>query len=197
MKKRILAITLSLIQLCLLIFAAPVTVVAEPASFSVGADNSLLMPTYAPAVTNSYTDSPQWLSTAIINEIRLDTATEEGTLTAAIRLLDYYEQLGINCLWVTPVNETPIDNGYTNNGLHTIDLELTEAETYEEGWQNFGKFVEAAHSRNIRILLDVIIWGVHYDAPMKTDPAYSGVVSNVENSWGGWSYNYASNAYIN
>ena len=166
-------------------------------------DNSALLPVWQKPSTagHSYTDSPEWLSTAVMAEVRLDTATPEGTLTAALKLLDYYAATGVNCLWIAPINEMGTDvvnNGYHNNGLHTIDLKLTEAETYDEGWANFAKFVEAAHKRNIYILLDTIMWGVDKNAPMKSEQTYSSVLSDtIDPSWKGYQYNYTSDAFKN
>ena len=158
-------------------------------------DNSLLMPTYTPA-NNAVTESPAWLSSAVINEVRIDTATAEGTFSAMNKLLPYYEEMGINCLWVLPVNDKAADkNYYTNYGLHTIDLAMSEASDYDEGWENFGKFVANAHRHNIRIMLDVVMWGVETSAPMISDANYSGVVSGTVNKWGGYSFNYNSSAF--
>lgn len=170
-------------------------------SYEIGSDNSLLMPKYEKAQVSAYTDTPDWLKTAIINQIRLEAATAEGTLSAAEDLLPFYEQLGINCLMVNPINEkgTGVSepNGYHNNGLHTIDLDLTEAENFEDGWANFARFVEKAHNHNIRIILDVIYWGVDKNAPMVNDAAYSGVIGGVNTTWNGYSYDYTSSAFMN
>ena len=200
--RKTLAITLSLLQILLVfsILSSNMIINAESKlSYDIGCDNSLLMPTYEKAQVGDFTDTPDWLESAIINQIRLETATVEGTISAAEKLLPFYEQLGINCLLVNPINEkgtsvsTP--NGYHNNGLHTIDLDLTEAKTYQEGWANFAEFVKKAHAHNIRIMVDVIYWGVDKNAPMATDSKYADVTEGYNEHWGGYSYNYDSEVF--
>ena len=149
--------------------------------------------------------SPDWLKTAIIVEVRLDTASTDGTLKGTIPVLDHYREMGVNCLWITPVNEMGTGlsnpNGYTNNGIHTIDPKLTGTDDYEEGWRRFGEFVKEAHKRDIRILLDVVIWGVDKEAPLIDEhPEYfkhneDGTI--VQNTWGGPSYDVDGDIFRN
>ena len=205
--KKALIILLCGIQLVATLPMIPRKEVKASVSESVSVDNSNLLPVWSKA-TNASIDTPDWLASAIIVEVNLDHVSVEGTLSGAYKLLDYYEELGVNCLWVLPVNDKGEnkqgenqDNGYINRGLHTIDLKLSEAQTYEEGWEHFADFVTAAHNRNIRILLDVVPWGVSYDSPMaplsidKYEEQYAGIVTETEDSWGGYKYNYSSEVF--
>ena len=46
--------------------------------------------------------SPDWVKTLIIGEITIARCTPEGTFQAAVKVLDHYQEMGINGLWLTP-----------------------------------------------------------------------------------------------
>lgn len=132
-------------------------------------NNSDLVTKYVPdnKVTLDENGTPDWVSSLIMAEVRLATCTSEGTIQAAVSVLDHYQEMGVNGLWITPVNDRGLDengkflnNGYGNLGPDTIDTTLTGTTDYTEGWKIFNEFVQEAHKRNIRIFLDVISWGV-------------------------------------
>ncbi len=147
-------------------------------------DNSALMPAYVSddKVLLDKNGTPEWVSSLIMAEIRISTATAEGTIQAAVKVLDHYQEMGVNGLWVTPVYDPgETGNGYGNLGPHTIDPAITGTKNYEEGWKILKNFVEEAHKRNIRIFLDVISWGTTKGAPLYDEHPdwYSG------EDWGG------------
>jgi len=114
--------------------------------------------------------SPDWVKSLIIAEFRIETATEEGTFDAAIPLLDHYAEMGVNALWIGPIYDRKTtggyNNGYKNFGPHTVYPKLTGTTCVEESYKVIRRFVDAAHERNIRIILDIISWGVALDAPL-------------------------------
>lgn len=148
---------------------------ASAAAFAVsGTDNSALLkyvPSENASLSKSYTDgiieTPDWADSLIIVEIRPDTASIGGTFAECYDLLDFYAEVGVNGIWLTPVyDKSEIGNGYSNRGPHTIDPKLTGKDNYEEGWQELAKFVAYAHSKGIYVFLDVITWGVVRGAPL-------------------------------
>lgn len=192
MVKRVLR-TLGGCFLALSLFAGPSlsSVAAEEETLN----NADVMPKY---VSDKYVDleasdadgllmTPDWLKTAIMVQVRIENATPEGTLEAAVSMLDHYQEMGVNCLWITPVFHKESNNGYTNFGVHTIDPGLTGTTDYEEGWEIFGWFVQQAHKRDIRILLDFITWGVSSQAPILQERPE--LFSDTE-LWGGVGYNW-------
>lgn len=153
-------------------------------------DNSALMPKYVPddQVVIEDDGSPDWVKTLIMAEVNLHTATAEGTLEAAVSVLDHYSEMGVNGLWITPVYDPGADgNGYSNLGPHTIDPKITGTEDYASGWQKLREFIKSAHERNIRIFLDVISWGTVKNAPLKAEHPdwYTG-----NELWGGDGFNW-------
>ena len=172
-------------------------------------DNSDVMPKYLSdeyiKLEKSYEDSeeltPSWLKTAIIVETKLENASPDGTLEGGLSVLDHYSEMGVNCLYIDPVSDpaTAALNGYTNKGIHTIRGSLTGTSDYDEGWERFGWYVRQAHKRNIRILLDVIVWGVGTDSPIVTEhPEYfthNDDGSIVMDKWGGPQFDVNSEAW--
>ena len=105
--------------------------------------------------------SPEWIESLIIVELRPLTASIGGKLKDSYDLLDFYAEIGVNCIWLTPIYEYgPGGNGYGNTGAHKIGENLTGTSDQTEGWEEMRKFVEYAHNKGIYILFDVITWGV-------------------------------------
>ncbi len=137
-------------------------------------DNSALLK-YEPADKNSlavsWTDgllkSPDWLDKLTMVEVRLDTASIGGTFDKAYDLLDFYARVGVNGIWLSPVYDRGTEgNGYGNFGPHTLDPAFTGTDDYEKGFRMLADFVSYAHSKGIYIFLDIISWGVMYNAPL-------------------------------
>ncbi|MBO4422902.1 MAG: hypothetical protein J5879_05655 [Clostridia bacterium] len=105
--------------------------------------------------------SPDWIESLIMVELRPLTASIGGRLKDSYDLLDFYAELGVNCIWLTPIYEYgPGGNGYGNTGAHRIGENLTGTSDQEKGWEEMRKFVDYAHGKGIYILFDVITWGV-------------------------------------
>ena len=125
-------------------------------------------------LVNSWSDgllqSPEWIDTLVMTEVRLDTASIGGTFAESYDLLDFYASAGVNGIWLAPVYDRGTEgNGYGNFGPHTIDRAFTGTDDYDKGWEMLADFVSYAHSKGIYIFLDVITWGVMYNAPLITE----------------------------
>lgn len=164
-------------------------------------DNSSLMPKYVsdefvtlePAEENGEAMTPDWAKSLIMMEVHLETATPEGTFASAVKVLDHCAEMGVNGIWLTPVYEKgPGGNGYGNVGPHSVEPALTGTKDYDEGWQVVKNFVDEAHSRNIRIFLDVITWGTITAAPLfKEHPDwYKG------EAWGNQAFNWRNSEFV-
>jgi len=147
-------------------------------------DNSALLPPVLPdaqvemqyAAAGNTVQSPDWLQDMVLAQVHL--ATAGGNFTAARKLIDFYAGMGVNAIWFCPIYDRDgRGNGYGNIGLHTVDSvyaevspDLTKAgddrERYRAGWEAVRDLVTYAHSKNVRIFLDVISWGVIYGAPL-------------------------------
>lgn len=173
-------------------------------------NNASLLPAYVPddQVTLDRMGWPEWTKDIIIAEVNVAKATPEGTLAAMDRVLDHYAEMGVNCLWITPVEDMGVDRyhvGYTSYGPHTIDPyitgQLAKGETYNAnkvdyaaGFQEFKKLVDRAHSRNIRIIIDKVTWGLSEHTPLReTHPQF---FTGETSKWGGPEFDWNSQDLI-
>ncbi|MBS1371953.1 MAG: hypothetical protein HPZ91_18560 [Lentisphaeria bacterium] len=159
-------------------------------------DNSALIPKILPdrevkleALSPGATASPDWVKSLIIVEVNPSTASSNGKITGMGPTLDHLAEMGVNGVWITPLQECRTYGGF---GLHTLDPKLTGEKEMPERWARVREFVEEAHRRNIRVFFDVVSWGVTHrnngGAPLhKEKPEWFGPV--IE-QWNGWSYNW-------
>lgn len=161
-------------------------------AFSAPINNADVTPRYLPdnQVDLDTDGTPEWFSTLIMAEVQPSTATEEGTLPAAVKVLDHYQEMGVNGLWITPINETnahAAGEGYCNFGPHTVSHWLTGTTDPEAGWAVVKDFVDEAHKRNIRIFLDLITHGSPKGGELHTKhPAWF----NGKDEWGSANYDW-------
>jgi len=119
-------------------------------------------------VFNYHVDSikpPDWAYEAIIYQIFLDRfsvgegkdwlPTKDlkniwgGTLWGVHDRLDYLAELGINCLWLSPLWVTPSYHGYDVADYSQVDPRFG-------GDDALRAVIEGAHARGIRIVLDLV-----------------------------------------
>jgi maltooligosyltrehalose trehalohydrolase len=115
----------------------------------------------------------------VISEIHFGTFTPEGTFAAAIEKLPLVAEAGINLLEVMPVNEFPGRFGWGYDG---VDL-WAPTQLYGTP-DDFRRFVDAAHSHNLGVILDVVYnhFGPDGCYMSKFTPSY--FTKRYENEWG-------------
>jgi cyclomaltodextrinase / maltogenic alpha-amylase / neopullulanase len=72
-----------------------------------------------------------------------------GTLRGITTQLDHLAELGVNCLWLTPIFPSPSYHGYDATSFFEINPRLGTKDDFKE-------LIEGAHARGIRILLDFV-----------------------------------------
>jgi glycosidase len=75
-----------------------------------------------------------------------------GNIKNITNKLDYFEELGIGGLWITPLYESPTYHGYDSTDYYKIKPEYGTMEDFEE-------LVAEAHARDIKIILD---WALNH-----------------------------------
>ncbi len=74
-----------------------------------------------------------------------------GDLKGLTQKLDYLQELGVDCLWLMPTYPSPLkDDGYDIADYYNI------AETFGN-LEDFKDLIQAAHKRNIRIVMDLVL----------------------------------------
>jgi maltose alpha-D-glucosyltransferase/alpha-amylase len=101
-------------------------------------------------------DDPLWFKDAVFYEVYVRGFYDSdgdgvGDFRGLTEKLDYLEWLGVDCLWLLPMYESPLrDGGYDIADYYKI---LPDYGTLEE----FKEFLDAAHGRGIRVITDLVI----------------------------------------
>ncbi len=149
--------------------------------------------TLSPSDAEGKLMTPDWLDTAVMVELRVDMASIGGKFADSYDLVDFYAATGVNVIWLSPIYERGAGgNGYGNIGLHSIEPALTGKTDHDEGWAEFKKFVDYAHSKGVYILLDVVSWGSVYASPLVTEHPdwFDGL------AWGNPAFNWKHDAFV-
>lgn len=139
--------------------------------------------------------SPDWVKSLIIAEFRIETATEEGTFESAIKVLDHYQEMGVNGLWINPIFERGSrGNGYLNFGPHRVEPLLTGDTGTDTSLAVVQHFVDQAHMRNIRVFFDIVVWGTAKNSPLvESHPHfYRQVDGKFVEVWGGYAFDWSN-----
>ncbi|PFO65185.1 alpha,alpha-phosphotrehalase [Bacillus cereus] len=76
---------------------------------------------------------------------------ETGDIKGVTEKLDYLKELGVDCIWLTPIYQSPQnDNGYDVSDYYSIDPSYGTMEEFEE-------LLAEAKVRNIEIMLDIVV----------------------------------------
>src|SRR5512145_1402147 len=99
---------------------------------------------------------PDWFKKAVFYEVLVRSFKDSngdgvGDFKGLTEKLDYLEWLGVDCLWVPPFFTSPLrDGGYDVADYTNI---LPECGTVED----FHEFLDAAHARGIRVIIDFVM----------------------------------------
>ena len=88
---------------------------------------------------------------AIIYEIHVGTYTQRGTWDALIDELPAIKDLGVTVLEIMPVSESPGDRNWGYDGVYHF-----APASYYGHPQDMRRFVDAAHSHGMAVILDVV-----------------------------------------
>lgn len=97
----------------------------------------------------------KWFKDAIIYQIYPRSFKDSngdgmGDIRGIIEKLDYLQELGINCVWLSPVYESPMDdNGYDISDYKKI------YETFGT-MEDFDLMLSEMHKRGIRLIMDLV-----------------------------------------
>ena len=105
--------------------------------------------------TNIKPDSDQvdWYKDAVVYSVYVDLFNHD--FAGLTQKLDYLHDLGINCLWLLPVLDSPMrDAGFDISDYYSIRAELAGAEGADKH-AVFSQFLSEAHNRGIRVIFDI------------------------------------------
>src|SRR3712207_6026118 len=99
---------------------------------------------------------PEWYKRAVFYEVLVrgyadSNADGIGDLRGMIDKLDYLQWLGVDCLWLPPFFASPLrDGGYDVSDYTAVLPEFGDI-------QDFHEFLDAAHSRGMRVIIDFVM----------------------------------------
>ena len=138
-------------------------------------------------------DPPEWGTDVTLYEIYVrgyaaDDEEADTTFEALENRLDYMEELGVDCLWLTPVlQHDGAPHGYNITDFFSIADDLGDREDYES-------FVDAAHDRGMSVLFDLVMNHSARDHPYFED-AYQNPDSEYYD-WYEWQDNGEPGTYF-
>lgn len=105
------------------------------------------------------TNGDDWYKDAIVYSLYVDLFNSD--FNGLIEKLDYLEELGVNCLWLLPILDSPMrDAGFDIRNYDRIRADLLGLKqhfTKADQEQVFGHFLSEAHARGIRVIFDIAI----------------------------------------
>jgi maltose alpha-D-glucosyltransferase / alpha-amylase len=107
---------------------------------------------------------PLWFKTAVFYEIHIRGFFDgnddgSGDFRGLIEKLDYLQWLGIDCIWLLPMYQSPLrDGGYDISDFFAIHADYGNVDDFRE-------FVEQAHQRGIRVIADLVMNHTSADHP--------------------------------
>jgi maltose alpha-D-glucosyltransferase/alpha-amylase len=108
---------------------------------------------------NNPTTVNDWYKDAVVYSLYVDLFNND--FNGLINKLDYLQNLGVNCLWLLPILDSPMrDAGFDIRNYDRIRADLLGLPNNfkkEEQETIFGNFLEEAHSRNIKVIFDIAI----------------------------------------
>lgn len=115
---------------------------------------------------------PAWPEDAVVYEIFPRAFSSEGTLNAVTAKIDRLQQLGVNVLWIMPVNPIgvvkrlgPLGSPYSVRDYYAVDPDLgTKAD--------FLHLVQVAHQHGMRVILDMVANHTAWDSVMMAHPEF-------------------------
>ena len=99
---------------------------------------------------------PQWYKRAVFYEVLVRGFADSngdgtGDLKGLVSKLDYLQWLGIDCIWLLPIFQSPLrDGGYDISDYFTILPEFGDL-------GDFVELVDEAHKRGMRVVADLVM----------------------------------------
>ncbi|HEX6038100.1 alpha-amylase family glycosyl hydrolase [Longimicrobium sp.] len=161
--------------------AAPVASAPQNAPAAIAAGG---MPTADPSFY------PAWSRNAVLYEVNVRQYTPEGTFAALERHLPRLDSLGVDVLWLMPVQPIGVANRKGGLGSYYSIRDYTAINPEHGTEADFKHFVDAAHARGMRVILDWVANHTSHDHawiaehPTWHDRAPDGRVLNARDNEG-------------
>lgn len=103
--------------------------------------------------TGSGNEKVDWYKDAIVYSLYVDLFNTD--FKGLTEKLDYLHELGVNCIWLLPILDSPMrDAGFDISDYFAIREELLGTDRSEQ-YKVFGQLLREAHNRGIRVIFDI------------------------------------------
>ncbi len=105
---------------------------------------------------NGAGDGPGWWRRAVVYQVYPRSFADAngdgiGDLPGILSKLDYLADLGVDVIWLSPIYDSPqVDNGYDISDYQSVDPTFGTLTEFDE-------LLAAAHRKNIRIVMDLVV----------------------------------------
>ena len=99
---------------------------------------------------------PDWYKDAVLYELYVRAFNDSngnghGDLLGVVEKLDYLAELGVDCLWLLPIQPSPLkDDGYDVSDYYGIHPDYGTLE-------DFKTLLDAAHARGMKVITDLVM----------------------------------------
>ena len=112
---------------------------------------------------------PSWSRSAVIYEVNVRQYTPEGTFAALGRHLPRLDSLGVDILWLMPVQPIGEMNRKGGLGSYYSIADYTAINPEHGTAADLRSFIDAAHARGMRVILDWVANHTAFDHPWTTE----------------------------
>jgi glycosidase len=111
---------------------------------------------------------PAWVQDAVVYEVFVPDASEEGTFRGLIDRLDEIEKMGVTTLWLMPIH--PIGEERRKEGFGGLGSPYSIKDYYavNPGYgtkEDFQALVDSIHARDMHVILDLVANHTAWDHP--------------------------------
>lgn len=126
----------------------------------------------AAPTTPSTRKSPDWLRSSVVYEIFPRNFSQEGDLNAITSRLDELKDLGVDILWLMPIQ--PIGEKMKKGSIGSpFAVRDFYAVSPDYGTTNdFKRLVQEAHKRNMKVILDIVAGQTAWDSVLMAHPEF-------------------------
>ncbi|HJU87994.1 MAG TPA: alpha-amylase family glycosyl hydrolase [Gemmatimonadaceae bacterium] len=133
------------------------------------------------------TPVPEWAKTAAIYEVNVRQFTPQGTFTALRAHLPRLDSLGVDILWIMPVQPIGKLNRKGSLGSYYSISDYTAINPEYGTTADFKAFVDDAHQRGMKVILDWVANHTSHDHPWTQNKSWyvlnpDGSISNARDN---------------
>ena len=126
------------------------------------------------AHTVELNDHPQWVDDAIVYEINVRSFSSPYDLDAITARVPELKDLGVTCVWLTPINVGPSAHGYAIADYYDINPDLGTKDDFRE-------LVNTLHENGMYLIMDLVINHTSIEHPFMQDALRYGEYSPYYN----------------